>query len=77
MFAPFSWLLKPFGVLGSYVLLLVNAFVSMDDGSGIVHLSPAFGAEDLEIGRREGWPLTISLPRGYRKNTRPCHRRFL
>ena len=23
----------------------------------IVHLAPAFGAEDLEIGRREGWPV--------------------
>ncbi|HEX6207108.1 MAG TPA: isoleucine--tRNA ligase, partial [Actinomycetota bacterium] len=32
-------------------------FVSMEDGTGIVHLSPAFGAEDLEIGRREGWPV--------------------
>jgi phospholipid/cholesterol/gamma-HCH transport system permease protein len=31
MFAPLSWILKPFGVFGSYVLLLVNAFVSMDD----------------------------------------------
>ncbi|MEX0748307.1 MAG: ABC transporter permease [Rhodothermales bacterium] len=31
MLAPLSWLLKPFGVLGGYVLLLVNAFVSMDD----------------------------------------------
>jgi phospholipid/cholesterol/gamma-HCH transport system permease protein len=26
-----SWLLKPFGILGRYVLLLVNAFVSLDD----------------------------------------------
>ena len=31
MLAPLSWLLKPFGVLGGYVLLLVNAFISMDD----------------------------------------------
>ena len=26
-----SWLLKPFGILGRYVLLLFNAFVSLDD----------------------------------------------
>ena len=32
-------------------------FVSMDDGTGIVHLAPAFGAPDLEVGRREGWPV--------------------
>ena len=31
--------------------------VSMDDGTGIVHLAPAFGAPDLEVGRREGWPV--------------------
>ena len=32
-------------------------FVSLEDGTGIVHLAPAFGPEDLEIGRREGWPV--------------------
>ena len=32
-------------------------FVSMEDGTGIVHLAPAFGAPDLEVGLREGWPV--------------------
>jgi isoleucyl-tRNA synthetase len=32
-------------------------FVSLEDGTGIVHMAPAFGAEDLEVGRREGWPV--------------------
>ena len=32
-------------------------FVSMHDGTGIVHMAPAFGAEDLEVGRRQGWPV--------------------
>ena len=32
-------------------------FVSLEDGTGIVHMAPAFGPEDLEVGRREGWPL--------------------
>ncbi|GIV00787.1 MAG: isoleucine--tRNA ligase [Actinomycetota bacterium] len=32
-------------------------FVSLEDGTGVVHLAPAFGAEDLEVGRREGWPV--------------------
>jgi isoleucyl-tRNA synthetase len=31
-------------------------FVSLDEGTGVVHMAPAFGPEDLEIGRREGWP---------------------
>jgi isoleucyl-tRNA synthetase len=32
-------------------------FVSLDEGTGVVHMAPAFGAEDLEIGLREGWPM--------------------
>ncbi|HEX9716765.1 MAG TPA: isoleucine--tRNA ligase [Actinomycetota bacterium] len=32
-------------------------FVSLDDGTGVVHMAPAFGPEDLEVGRREGWPV--------------------
>ena len=29
-------------------------FVSMDDGTGIVHIAPAFGDEDLSLGREKG-----------------------
>jgi isoleucyl-tRNA synthetase len=32
-------------------------YVSADDGSGIVHLAPAFGEDDAEIGRRESLPV--------------------
>jgi len=32
-------------------------FVTLDDGSGIVHLAPAFGEVDRELGEREGLPL--------------------
>jgi isoleucyl-tRNA synthetase len=32
-------------------------FVTTDDGSGIVHLAPAFGEIDREIGEREGLPI--------------------
>jgi isoleucyl-tRNA synthetase len=32
-------------------------FVSMEDGTGIVHLAPAFGPDDLAIGRAQGWPV--------------------
>ncbi len=36
----------------SYAPRVVAAdFVSMDDGSGIVHIAPAFGDEDLALGR--------------------------
>lgn len=29
-------------------------FVTMDEGTGIVHIAPAFGADDYELGVREG-----------------------
>jgi len=32
-------------------------YVSTDDGTGIVHQAPAFGAEDFEVGQREGLPV--------------------
>ncbi|MDZ4698534.1 MAG: isoleucine--tRNA ligase [Rhodothermales bacterium] len=32
-------------------------FVSTDDGTGIVHMAPAFGAEDFEVGRKQGLPM--------------------
>lgn len=32
-------------------------YVSTDDGTGIVHQAPAFGAEDYEVAQREGLPM--------------------
>ena len=32
-------------------------FVSTDDGSGIVHMAPAFGAEDMVVGQKHGLPV--------------------
>ncbi|MCU1450354.1 MAG: Isoleucyl-tRNA synthetase [Acidimicrobiales bacterium] len=32
-------------------------FVSLDEGTGIVHLAPAFGADDMEVARQEGLPV--------------------
>jgi isoleucyl-tRNA synthetase len=37
--------------------VVAGAFVQMEDGTGIVHLAPAFGAADLEAGLVEGWPV--------------------
>jgi isoleucyl-tRNA synthetase len=33
------------------------SYVTMDSGTGIVHLAPAFGAEDLELAQKEKIPL--------------------
>jgi len=43
-------------VEGAHIIVAAG-FVSMDDGTGIVHLAPAFGPDDLAIGQAHGWPL--------------------
>ena len=37
--------------------VVAGDFVSMNDGTGIVHMAPAFGAEDLAVARAQGWPI--------------------
>jgi isoleucyl-tRNA synthetase len=37
--------------------VVADDFVTIEDGSGIVHLAPAFGEIDREIGEREGLPV--------------------
>jgi len=32
-------------------------FVSTEDGTGIVHMAPAFGADDYDVGKKHGLPL--------------------
>ena len=32
-------------------------YVTVEDGTGLVHIAPAFGAEDYDVGRRENLPL--------------------
>ncbi len=36
--------------------VVAGAFVEADEGTGIVHLAPAFGEVDREVGRAEGLP---------------------
>jgi isoleucyl-tRNA synthetase len=36
-------------------------FVSADDGTGVVHIAPGFGEEDLEIGRAHGLPIIVPV----------------
>ena len=35
-------------------VVVLGDFVTADDGSGIVHMAPAFGADDYEAGKRHG-----------------------
>ena len=47
---PFDWLEYPAGT--NHEIIVGEDFVSADDGSGVVHMSPAFGADDYAAGRR-------------------------
>jgi isoleucyl-tRNA synthetase len=37
--------------------VVVADYVTDDDGSGIVHIAPAFGEDDAQVGRAEGLPV--------------------
>jgi isoleucyl-tRNA synthetase len=43
-------------VEGAHVVV-PGDFVALDEGTGIVHLAPAFGEVDLAVGRVHGWPV--------------------
>ena len=47
---PLDWLPYPAGT--NHEIVVGEEFVSADDGSGVVHMSPAFGADDYAAGRR-------------------------
>ena len=38
------------------------SFVTIADGTGLVHLAPAFGADDLAVGRAYGLPVVNPVP---------------
>ena len=41
---------------GAHSIVVAEDFVTADEGSGIVHLAPAFGADDYAAGQRHGLP---------------------
>ena len=54
---PFDLLAFPGGDSpGAHYVGLAD-YVTIEDGTGLVHQSPAFGAEDLEVARRYGLPV--------------------
>ena len=40
-----------------YAYVVTADFVTLEDGTGIVHMAPAFGADDLNVGRQYGLPI--------------------
>jgi isoleucyl-tRNA synthetase len=55
---PLDWLPYPDGT--NHEIIVGESFVSAGDGSGVVHMSPAFGADDYAAGRRHN--LAFLLP---------------
>jgi isoleucyl-tRNA synthetase len=53
--------------------VVTGDFVSTDDGSGIVHIAPAFGADDMEVGKKYGLPViqTLQMDGGFRPEVTP------
>ena len=43
--------------------VLVGDFVTTDDGTGIVHIAPAFGADDYRVGRKYGIGILVMVDR--------------
>jgi isoleucyl-tRNA synthetase len=44
-----------------YAYVVAGDFVSTEDGTGIVHMAPAFGADDMEVGRKHGLPVLMTV----------------
>lgn len=44
--------------------VVTGEFVSTEDGSGIVHIAPAFGADDYEVSKKYDLPMVQPVTRG-------------
>lgn len=40
-----------------YAFVVSGDFVSTEDGTGIVHIAPAYGADDLQVGQKQNLPV--------------------
>ncbi|HEY9428083.1 MAG TPA: isoleucine--tRNA ligase [Gemmatimonadaceae bacterium] len=49
---PLDWVRYP--AEGEHEVIVAESFVSAEDGSGVVHMAPAFGADDYAAGQRHG-----------------------
>ncbi len=62
---PYIKIDKPDGQIAKKAFYVVTGdFVSTEDGSGIVHIAPAFGADDYEISKKYDLPMLQPVTRG-------------
>ncbi len=48
-------------VTQDYCYVIPGDFVSTEDGTGLVHIAPAFGADDMEVGRKHNLPTLMTV----------------
>jgi isoleucyl-tRNA synthetase len=41
--------------------IVLADYVTTEDGTGLVHIAPSFGAEDNEVGKREDFPFLMTV----------------
>jgi isoleucyl-tRNA synthetase len=68
--APFDWA-RPAADEADWRYVVTGDFVTTTDGSGVVHLAPAFGADDMAVGRAEGLPVVNPVGPDARFTTGP------
>ncbi len=56
--------LIPFLKLKTGLYVVAGDFVTKEDGSGIVHVAPAFGADDYSVLKKEGGELYVTVDDG-------------
>jgi isoleucyl-tRNA synthetase len=54
---PFPWVDAPESSAGRAWRVVEADFVSAEEGTGIVHMAPAFGADDYAVGQAHGLPV--------------------
>jgi isoleucyl-tRNA synthetase len=54
---------RPEKVKGDSFRILLGDFVTTEDGTGIVHTAPAFGADDFRVGKKYGIGLLVMVDR--------------
>jgi isoleucyl-tRNA synthetase len=65
---------RPFGIIKipDAHVVVPGSFVTTEDGTGLVHLAPAFGADDMDVSRAYGLPVVNPIrPDGHFEDDLP------
>jgi isoleucyl-tRNA synthetase len=67
------------GKLHEFNRIVLADFVTMEDGTGIVHIAPAYGQDDYDLGQRESLPIlhTVDLDGNMKPSGKPWEGKFV